>query len=182
MLFFVRYWLLILGCGFFGFYLPVQAAASTTPAYQEIKWEALVPTSWRPDKAFKGLDLAKLPDDDPRVEKAYAAFMTEWAKAPINKKMHGQRVKIPGYIVPLDWENSAELKEILLVPYFGACIHLPPPPANQIIYIKLQNPLKGYQSMDTIWVYGTILVEKNDADSMGTSGYRMQVDKVERYQ
>lgn len=166
----------ISGYGMFG-----AGAAVSAPDYREIRWEELIPKSWHPEKALEGLDLTELSDSDPRAEKAYKEFMAEWVRAPANEKLQGQRVKIPGYIAPLDWEDSTQLKEFLLVPYFGACIHLPPPPANQIIYVKMGKPLKGIRSMDAVWVYGTLSLEKNDSGSMGTSGYSMQVDKVERY-
>jgi hypothetical protein len=158
--------------------------SATADSYKEVQWDELVPESWNPEKAFEGLDLDSLPEDDynPRVEKAYEAFMEEWAKAPANEKISGQRIKISGFIAPLDWENDAELKEFLLVPYFGACIHLPPPPANQIIHVKTQKPLKGLRSMDAAWVYGTISVERHDSGSMGASGYSMALDKAEPYQ
>jgi hypothetical protein len=58
---------------------------------------------------------------------------------------------------------------------------MPPPPANQIIYVKMDKPLKGIHSMDAIWAYGTIFVEKNDSGSMGASRYTMKIDRVEPY-
>jgi hypothetical protein len=153
----------------------------TQHPYQDTQWEELVPKSWRPEKAFEGLDIDNLPDGDPRVEKAYEAFMAEWTKAPANNEMNGKRIKIPGFVAPLDWENDAALKEFLLVPYFGACIHMPPPPANQIIYVKMDKPFKGINSMDAIWAYGTIFVEKNDSGDMGASSYSIKIDKMEPY-
>lgn len=157
---------------------PGEAAPA---AYRETLWEELVPESWDPEKIFEGLDIDNLPDDDPRVEQAFDAFEAEWAKAPVNEKMNGRKIKIPGFVAPLDWENESELKEFLLVPYFGACIHMPPPPANQIIYVKPRKPLKGIRSMQPIWAFGAIVVEKNDSGSMGTSGYSMTIDRVEPY-
>lgn len=162
-------------------YSASPALAAAPAPYREAQWEDLVPKTWRPDLAFDGLDIGNLPDDDPRVQKAYEKFMREWANAPTNQKVHGQRIKIPGFIAPLDWEKFTELKEFLLVPYFGACIHLPPPPANQIIYIKLEKPLKGFQIMEPIWAYGTISVEKTNSGDMGASGYTMKLDKAEAY-
>jgi hypothetical protein len=163
-----------------------SAAGETAPAgsYREVQWAELVPESWNPEKAFEGLELDSLPQDDydPRVEKAYEAFMAEWENAPANEKMNGQRIKISGFIAPLDWESDAELKEFLLVPYFGACIHLPPPPANQIIHVKMEKTLKGLRSMDAALVYGTISVERHDSGTMGASGYSMALDKAEPYQ
>ncbi|MDR2489482.1 MAG: DUF3299 domain-containing protein [Desulfovibrio sp.] len=165
---------------FFCQFSPVTAISSQTP-YKDTQWEELVPKMWRPDLAFDGLDLENLPDNDPRVAKAYEAFMAEWEKAPVNEAMDGQQIKILGFIAPLDWENDAELKEFLLVPYFGACIHLPPPPANQIIYVKMEKALKGVQLMDAVWASGIIYVERNDSGSLGASGYRMKIEKVEPY-
>ena len=93
--------------------------------------------------------------------------------------MDGASVRIPGYLVPLE-ENKAGLKEFLLVPYFGACIHTPPPPANQIIHVKTDKPAKGFRSMDTVWISGTLKTLRSDS-YMGASGYRMDAVVVEPY-
>ena len=87
-----------------------------------------VPESWHPEKLFEGLDLDSVSDSALCVQKIFDAFMEEWKNALANEKMDGQLIKIPGFIAPLDWADETELKEFLLVPYFGACIHLPPPP------------------------------------------------------
>jgi len=81
--------------------------------------------------------------------------------------------------VPLD-ESGNGIKEFLLVPYFGACIHTPPPPANQIILVQPQKPAKGYHSMDTVWISGTLKTLRSDS-YMGSSGYRMDSAIVEPY-
>ena len=57
-----------------------------------------------------------------------------WDNASVLKTLDGQTVKIPGYVVPLEAIQDA-MREFLLVPYFGACIHSPPPPANQIVHV-----------------------------------------------
>jgi hypothetical protein len=74
------------------------------------------------------------------------------------------------------------LKEFLLVPYFGACIHSPPPPANQImiIYVTSEDPVKGFYFMELVWVYGILDMGHNDTD-MGRAGYTMKSVKVEHY-
>jgi hypothetical protein len=66
------------------------------------------------------------------------------------------------------------------VPYFGACIHSPPPPANQIVHVKAQAPLKGWRTMDAVWVSGTLQAARADT-SMGASGYLIADPVVERY-
>ncbi len=55
--------------------------------------------------------------------------------APVVKELDGQQVKLPGYIVPLEVSEEGRTTEFLLVPYYGACIHVPPPPSNQIVHI-----------------------------------------------
>ncbi len=62
------------------------------------------------------------------------------APPPVVAALDGQRVQIGGYVVPLDFDATT-VKEFLLVPFVGACIHVPPPPANQIVYVKAE---KGF--------------------------------------
>jgi hypothetical protein len=148
--------------------------------YREIQWEELVPASWRPEKLFEGLNLDELSDGDPRALQMLEKLIEEWNNAPPNPEIQGKLIKLPGFVAPLDWEEEAALKEFLLVPYFGACIHVPPPPANQIVYIKLDKARNGLESMAAIWVYGRISLEKHVA-GMGTSSYALQVDHIEPY-
>jgi hypothetical protein len=103
-----------------------------------------------------------------------------WDSAPTNDAMVGKNVRIPGFVVPL--EDSAEgMKEFLLVPYFGACIHSPPPPANQIIHVLPRTPAKGVKSMMPVWITGTIARERTDS-YMGVSGYRIEAQSVLPYE
>ncbi|HOB95556.1 MAG TPA: DUF3299 domain-containing protein, partial [Aquabacterium sp.] len=67
-----------------------------------------------------------------------------------------------------------------LVPYFGACIHTPPPPANQIVLVVPAKPAGGFRSMDTVWVSGVLRTVRNNSP-MGSSGYRLEAALVERY-
>ncbi|MDR0564272.1 MAG: DUF3299 domain-containing protein [Azoarcus sp.] len=151
-------------------------------SYKKTEWDNLIPESWNPEKTIEASGLNQFSDNDARrAEKIIKAIAEEWKNAPVNEQLNGQQIKIAGFVAPLEWENEKELKDFLLVPYFGACIHVPPPPANQIIYIKPEKPIKEIRAMDTIWVYGTIYVEKTDSGNMGVSGYRMKIDKVEPY-
>lgn len=148
--------------------------------YAEIKWEELVPEDWNPADSFRDLQhLAGLPDSDDRVQELYDRMRKVWDEAPTVPTLKGRTVKIPGFIVPL--ERSANgLSEFLLVPYFGACIHTPPPPANQIIHVRSKTPLKGFESMSAVWVSGTLGLERTGSD-MGASGYSLQAARVVKY-
>jgi hypothetical protein len=158
---------------------PPGTKAGAPTAYRLIAWDELVPKDWDPMKDFKGLSLGQLQDSDPEAAKLLKRMRAAWDNAPANRALAGAAVKVPGYLVPLE-ENAAGLKEFLLVPYFGACIHSPPPPANQIIHVRLQTPAPGLRAMDTVWVSGTLSLARSQSD-MGVSGYQMQGVKVEPY-
>jgi hypothetical protein len=156
-----------------------QSAAPGTAAPRTIGWEVLVPADWDPMKDLKGLNLSILSDADPRATAALAKLREAWDNAPINPAVVGQTVRLPGYLVPLE-ETKDGLKEFLLVPYFGACIHSPPPPANQIVHVLPKAPAKGLRSMDTVWVTGVLTGARTDS-YMGMSGYRIEATQVTPY-
>lgn len=148
--------------------------------YTEISWDQLIPPSWDPAKIFDKFKFDQFEDDDPRAEEALKQLQKQWSEAPVNPAMKGKLVKILGFVAPLDYLGGDELAEFLLVPYFGACIHVPPPPANQIIYVTLAKPRGGIQVMDAVWVYGRLEVEKNEND-LADSGYSMKADAIEQH-
>ena len=107
---------------------------------------------------FDGLGFGDEEDDESEeAQQAYSEMQNKLRAAPIVKELNGKYVKIPGYIVPLavDFEKGT-FSEFLLAPYFGACIHVPPPPSNQIVYVKTDKPLKQKWLDDAVWVTGTI--------------------------
>lgn len=155
------------------------STGTSKTAYREIKWDDLVPADWDPFKEMKDMNFSGLSDADPRAATALKRMREYWDNAPVNPKLEDQAVRIPGYVVPLD-DATSGLKEFLLVPYFGACIHTPPPPANQIVHVVPRTAAKGFRSMDTVWVSGTLKAAKSDT-AMGASGYRLDAVVVEPY-
>jgi hypothetical protein len=156
--------------------LPLPAAEP----WPEIKWEALVPKGWDPSKEFKNLDFSKLQDSDPRAIEALDKLKREWDNAPAEPSLNGQRIRIAGFALPLERQGD-KVTEFLIVPYFGACIHTPPPPANQIIHAKSAKPLTGVKMMAPLWTYGTLTVQRGET-AWGVAGYRLTVDKVAPYE
>lgn len=155
------------------------AGHASKSAYREINWDELVPKDWDPFKEMKEMNLAGLSDSDPRAADMLKRMRELWDNAPVNAQLNDQSIRLPGYLVPLD-DGKAGLKEFLLVPYFGACIHTPPPPANQVVHVVLRVAAKGFRSMDTVWVSGTLKAAKSDT-VMGSSGYRLEAVVVEPY-
>jgi hypothetical protein len=150
-------------------------------AYKEVEWDELMPEGWRKKVILELTRMRRygsLTDGDPRADEAYARLKKTWDAAPPTKTYIGKPIRIAGYVVPLDAERM-QSSDFLLVPYFGACVHSPPPPANQIILIK---PPKGsrFRTMDAIWVEG-ILTEGKTSSEVGTSTYILTADKITPY-
>lgn len=91
--------------------------------------------------------------------------------------LNGHKVKIPGFMVPLE-DDERQVVEFLLVPSAQACIHVPPPPPNQMVYVKMA---KGHKvMMGPIWVYGTLnLVTKRSM--YGDASFEFIADRIEPY-
>ncbi len=99
--------------------------------------------------------------------------------APIVKRLNGKLVKIPGFVVPIEGDNQTTT-EFLLVPYFGACIHVPPPPANQIVYVKFSEAVPIENLYDAVWVTGTLSTDGWEGD-LATVGYSLVGISVSPY-
>jgi hypothetical protein len=157
-----------------------QQSSAARSAFKVVTWDDLMPKDWDPMTDFKKLDFSKLKDSDPRAQEALQQLREAWNNAPIEPSMDGARIRIPGFIVPLEVAEH-QITEFLLVPFFGACIHVPPPPANQIIHVFPEKALKkGMQSMDTVWISGKLEAVPSDTD-MGSASYRMKAEAVEPY-
>ena len=144
--------------------------------FQEVSWDDLLSEGWDPMKAIEDLNLDALSDEDPRAEAAAEKMRAMWSAAPSNPAINGRAIRIAGFVVPLEY-GKQEITEFLLVPYFGACIHVPPPPANQIIHVIATRPYKTETYMDAVWVEGIIELAETETD-MGDSGYRLKAQTV----
>ncbi|WP_082707383.1 DUF3299 domain-containing protein [Shewanella frigidimarina] len=95
-------------------------------------------------------------------------------------KMVDQPIRIPGFIVPLEFDDQQNITQFFLVPYFGACIHMPPPPPNQMIFVSSSLGISSNDLYDPFWITGilkTAIIE----NELGTAAYTMQITTIERY-
>ncbi len=99
--------------------------------------------------------------------------------APVVPSLNGKLVKIPGFVVPLEGDHETT-SEFLLVPYFGACIHVPPPPANQIVHVKFSKAVPIDNLYDAVWVTGTLSTQGWQGD-IATVGYSLTGISVSPY-
>lgn len=91
--------------------------------------------------------------------------------------LNNHNVKIPGFMVPLE-DSSKEVSEFLLVPTPQACIHVPPPPPNQMVYVKMRHAAEV--AFGPIWVYGTFKI--TDKKHMyGVASFELEGDAIEAY-
>jgi uncharacterized protein len=157
----------------------------------ELKWDQLVPPAPpKPPKPFfagRGpVDIGKLggPDDGtpappPLPEGRWMSVPRRSSSGPVPvvAALAGKRVHIGGYVVPLDFD-ATRVTDFLLVPFVGACIHVPPPPANQIIYVKVAQGFDVQGTFDPVWVTGTLNVAPTFT-GLAETGYTLDAEKVE---
>jgi hypothetical protein len=125
----------------------------------------------------QGIDIAKIMEKRKEFQTA------------VVKDLNGKLVRLPGYLLPLEMSGSKVI-EFLLVPYVGACIHVPPPPPNQIVFV-ITGAEEGYiskQLYEPVWVTGIISVQSMvkdlylvDGSADIDVGYKMQAEKIEPY-
>lgn len=89
--------------------------------------------------------------------------------------------RIPGFVVPLKTTEDMRILEFFLVPYYGACIHVPPPPPNQIIHVKYKEGFFLEALYDPVWIKGKLVIERTEND-IGTSSYSMVATDVTPYE
>ncbi|MDO3377696.1 DUF3299 domain-containing protein [Geoalkalibacter halelectricus] len=150
-----------------------------TGSYDSITWDDLIPPDWLSQEWLDSLNVDDFEDDDPRAAELLAVIMEKWNQAPVVEEINGRKGRIAGFVVPLEGDDR-HIYEFLLVPYFGACIHVPPPPANQIIHVLPDKPIPSQWLMTAVWVKGTFEVERLDSD-LGSAGYRLQAVEVEEF-
>lgn len=159
---------------------PLVANSAEPP--QELDWDSLMPDDFRPDKIMEKYgDISELDDTDPRAKKMLDELEAAWNKAPVVQGLDGKRVKLPGFVVPLEGDGQ-KLSEFLLVPYYGACIHVPPPPPNQTVYVKVpKGDARIRRAFDTVWVSGVMSAKPFTSD-LATAGYQIQAESVTPYE
>ena len=146
--------------------LPVLFLSSAAAAPKELEWADLIPKDYQ----YEAPDVA-------HIGQAMAGPQT--INAPVVKALNGKQVKIPGFVVPLEGDENL-VTEFLLVPYFGACVHVPPPPSNQIIYVKFPAGAPAEAMYDPIWLTG-VIETKQWKGELAQVGYTMTGTAVAPY-
>lgn len=135
-----------------------------------------------PDQPVSSLDSMApeanpIPSEDDFTE-------SEWQRAltsdRIRPEWNGRTVRVPGFVVPLEFDDDMVIKEFFLVPYFGACIHMPPPPPNQIIHVKMAKGFTLDNLYEAFWVSGRLSTTSVRND-MAHAAYSMEAHSIKIY-
>ena len=145
------------------------AGASGKP--RDILWEDLIPAASAPQPADKSTSL--FDNSGPPPEQSMAGN-------DVVRELAGTRIRIPGYIIPLDY-NGEGVNELILVPYVGACIHVPPPPPNQLILVRIAQSYNPREMFEPVYVSGVLGILEEQTD-LAEVGYSLEADAITPYE
>lgn len=167
---------------------PAGTQAAGTDELMELSWGQLVPSAAQTEalksKSFlQGARPTSPFGIAPPSTTPEAPWMSTRSQQPdtsavpaVVTELNGKRVRIGGYVVPLDFD-ATRIKEFLLVPFVGACIHVPPPPPNQIIYVKAADAFEIGGQFDPVYVIGTLKTARQFT-GLAATGYTIEEAKV----
>jgi hypothetical protein len=155
--------------------------ALTARGVRELDWEELMPEG-----------------EDERLAQLYRRQMEMLYAAPISEgsaadqavqigtfntvpELNGARIRLPGYTVPFEYGANVEITEFLLVPYYGACLHAPPPPPNQTVFVTTETPIRLRDLAQAVWVEGTLYAQIQESD-LADAAYTIKMDVIETYE
>lgn len=139
--------------------------------FTDLDWEDLMPAGqgFEPSAALSGLfdhDTSALAAGQPQS----TGVRTDW---------NGMIVRLPGFILPIEHVGS-KVSVFILVPYVGACIHVPPPPANQLVFVTTPTPYDSqglYEPVNVTGMFGTASTHTQLAEI----GYALSADHIEPF-
>jgi hypothetical protein len=159
------------------------ADSESENGYPELSWDDLSPEGYEQGKILDKYQplIDSTPEGSPEENEIFDKMMAELNTAPANEKLNGKKVKIPGFVSPLE-ENGGKVTEFLLVPYFGACIHVPPPPLNNTLLIKPkpEHAIPFDKTYEPVWVLGSMQVKTTSTD-LAQAGYLIDEAIIEEY-
>jgi hypothetical protein len=143
-----------------------------------LSWPDMIP----PDAPVLKPDMTPLHDLSKMGNMELAPAAKQKApNAPVVKSLDGQQIKMPGFIVPLEVNEEGRTTDFLLVPYYGACIHVPPPPSNQIVHVTSELGVKIDELYQAYWIEGKMQVKPSNSE-LADAGYQMVADKIYVYE
>lgn len=150
--------------------------------YREIGWEELMPEGEEERLAqLYQQQMAMLYSGGPIAEGSAADAMIQIGTFNTVKELNELKIRIPGYTVPFEYGANAEISEFLLVPYYGACLHAPPPPPNQTVFAMTDEPVKLRDLAQAVWIEGTMYTQTQESE-LADAAYTIRVENVYAYE
>jgi len=168
-----------------------ESAAQST-SYEEIEWIQLMPKDdldalLNPPEYLYEIedgseqDTLNSLDAKPFENEQDKRYQQALSSVRVIESYNNKKLRIPGFIVPLESEEGKRISEFFIVPYFGACLHMPAPPPNQIIYVKFGQGVDLKSLYDAFWFEGTLTINTVE-NELGTSAYQLKLDNVLPYE
>lgn len=151
--------------------LPFLGSHAFAEGIVDLEWSDLLPT----DETTAPNALRGLVEHDSGVLLSSQQPLSDGVRSDWN----GQTVRLAGFIVPIDYEGTG-VTAFILVPYVGACVHVPPPPANQLVFVTTQTPYQSKGLFEPVSVVGMFGVSSMSTQ-IAEIGYALSADKIERF-
>ncbi len=158
-------------------------AAMSRDGVRELGWEELMPEGEeeRLVQLYQKQMQQLYSQSGPIEEGSAADQMIQIGTFNTVPELDGLTIRLPGYTVPFEYGRDAEITEFLLVPYYGACIHAPPPPPNQTVFVQTDKPIKLRDLAQAVWVEGTLKAQRQDSE-LADAAYTITLDSLEKYE
>jgi uncharacterized protein len=137
----------------------------STDGFRDLDWLEMMPKD----------EVAALDDPKNAIQISHkgSTRTKQFGSSRVVEDLDNQKAQIAGFVVPLESDDQGNMTEFFFVPYYGACIHVPPPPPNQIVYAKLVKGIKTPQIWDPYWLKG-VLRARTISNKVAGSAYVME--------
>ena len=154
-----------------------RAEAQSTPEFLDLSWADLLPEG----EAERIAQLQQMQAVQNGMDHFGAERMPQVQTFNTVEALDGQVVRMGGYVLPFDFTGSREISRFLLVPYVEACIHVPPPPPNQLVYVHAEEPIQIQGLWDPVYVKGVMRTDRHD-NELGDTAYTLELTEIQPYE
>jgi hypothetical protein len=155
----------------------VDATAESTPAFLDLAWSDLLPEG----EVQRIAELQQLQALQSGFDHFGSEAMPQIQTFNVVDALDGQRVRLGGYVLPFDFTGSRQITRFLLVPYVGACVHVPPPPPNQLVFVTTDTPVEVDGLWDPVFAEGIMRTSRND-NALGDTAYTLELIHLSPYE
>lgn len=150
--------------------MPAVPGAAFAKDYIELNWTDLIPIG---QQAVPPVLQSMIQHDGPDMSSQQPASQG------VRRDWNGQIVRLPGFIVPIEYSGTG-VTAFILVPFVGACVHVPPPPANQLVFVTTEKPYESsglFEPVNVVGMFGTASISTQIADI----AYALSADYIEPF-